>query len=195
MPLLMLSPRPLPPGPLLRSLDFPAVVRSAEPERLRRVPSADSSVRPAAAPCYGSGADRFDAYPQFQFRPAPFAPQSTALNASSLGVQSRAGRDVLVIDQGAPWQHAASEAALLQPPQAAWSNPLLSALPYAPNLKIHCLYGVGLPTERGYAVRDVGPDTAEAPALAIDRGVNGLGANGVAVSNGVLLTDGDGMEP
>ena len=98
-------------------------------------------------------------------------------------------------DQGAPWQHAASEAALLQPPQAAWSNPLLSALPYAPNLKIHCLYGVGLPTERGYAERDMGPDTAEAPALAIDRGVNGLGANGVAVSNGVLLTDGDGMEP
>lgn len=98
-------------------------------------------------------------------------------------------------DQGAPWQHAASEAALLQPPQAAWSNPLLSALPYAPSLKIHCLYGVGLPTERGYAVRDVGPDTAEAPALAIDRAVNGLGANGVAVSNGVLLTDGDGSAP
>jgi hypothetical protein len=44
-------------------------------------------------------------------------------------------------------------------------------------------------------VRDVGADTAEAPALAIDRAVNGLGANGVAVSNGVLLTDGDGMEP
>ena len=87
-----------PPGPLLRRLDFPAVVRSAEPERLRRVPSADSSVRPAAVPStcwYGSGADCFDAYPQFQFRPAPFAPQSTALNAS-LGVQSRAGRDVLV---------------------------------------------------------------------------------------------------
>ena len=87
-----------PPGPLLRRLDFPAVVRSAEPERLRRVPSADSSVHPAAVPStcwYGSGADCFDAYPQFQFRPAPFAPQSTALNAS-LGVQSRAGRDVLV---------------------------------------------------------------------------------------------------
>ena len=99
-----------PPGPLLRRLDFPAVVRSAEPERLRRVPSADSSVRPAAAPCYGSGADCFDAYPQFQFRPAPFAPQNTALNAS-LGVQSRAGRDVLVIDQGAPWHIRQSEMA------------------------------------------------------------------------------------
>ena len=98
-------------------------------------------------------------------------------------------------DQGAPWQHAASEAALLQPPQAAWSNPLLAALPYAPSLKIHCLYGVGMPTERAYTVRDVGSDTAEAPALAIDRAVNGLGANGVAVSNGVLLADGDGTAP
>jgi len=35
-----------PPGPLLRLLDFPAVVRSAEPERLRRVPS----MAPAAPP-------------------------------------------------------------------------------------------------------------------------------------------------
>ena len=103
-----------PPGPLLRRLDFPAGVRSAEPERLRRVPYADASVRPAAAPStrwYGSGADSSDAYPQFQFRPAPFAPQSTALNASSLGVQSRAGRDVLVIDQGAPWHIRQSEMA------------------------------------------------------------------------------------
>ncbi|KAI8637676.1 Lecithin:cholesterol acyltransferase-domain-containing protein [Parasitella parasitica] len=31
-----------------------------------------------------------------------------------------------------------------------WSNPLESQLPIAPSMKIYCLYGVGLPTERGY---------------------------------------------
>mmetsp|Transcript_17918 Transcript_17918/g.26920 ORF Transcript_17918/g.26920 Transcript_17918/m.26920 type:complete len:844 (+) Transcript_17918:134-2665(+) len=30
----------------------------------------------------------------------------------------------------------------------AWSNPLLTPLPYAPSLKIYCLYGVGRPTPR-----------------------------------------------
>jgi len=32
-----------PPGPLLRCIDFPAATRWAEPERLRRVPSADNA--------------------------------------------------------------------------------------------------------------------------------------------------------
>ncbi|CAO3642876.1 unnamed protein product [Cunninghamella blakesleeana] len=31
-----------------------------------------------------------------------------------------------------------------------WANPLESQLPTAPNMKIFCLYGVGLPTERSY---------------------------------------------
>ncbi|KAG2199795.1 hypothetical protein INT46_003557 [Mucor plumbeus] len=31
-----------------------------------------------------------------------------------------------------------------------WSNPLESQLPIAPSMKIYCLYGVGLPTERSY---------------------------------------------
>jgi phospholipid:diacylglycerol acyltransferase len=31
-----------------------------------------------------------------------------------------------------------------------WSNPLESRLPNAPNMKIYCFYGVGVPTERSY---------------------------------------------
>jgi hypothetical protein len=31
-----------------------------------------------------------------------------------------------------------------------WTNPLASALPIAPEMKIYCLYGVGKPTERAY---------------------------------------------
>ncbi|CAO3645287.1 unnamed protein product [Cunninghamella echinulata] len=31
-----------------------------------------------------------------------------------------------------------------------WANPLESQLPIAPNMKIYCLYGVGIPTERSY---------------------------------------------
>ena len=31
-----------------------------------------------------------------------------------------------------------------------WSNPLESQLPIAPSMKIYCMYGVGLPTERSY---------------------------------------------
>ncbi|KAI8884271.1 LACT-domain-containing protein [Backusella circina FSU 941] len=31
-----------------------------------------------------------------------------------------------------------------------WTNPLESQLPIAPSMKIYCMYGVGLPTERGY---------------------------------------------
>ncbi|KAG2197988.1 hypothetical protein INT46_002394 [Mucor plumbeus] len=31
-----------------------------------------------------------------------------------------------------------------------WSNPLESRLPYAPDMKIYCMYGIGVPTERSY---------------------------------------------
>lgn len=44
----------------------------------------------------------------------------------------------------------AQEVAANEANPATWTNPLLSALPRAPNLKIYCLYGVGKDTERGY---------------------------------------------
>lgn len=34
--------------------------------------------------------------------------------------------------------------------QSKWVNPLEVALPYAPDMKIYCFYGVGKPTERSY---------------------------------------------
>lgn len=34
-----------------------------------------------------------------------------------------------------------------------WINPLESALPHAPNLKLFCFYGVGKPVERGYVYK------------------------------------------
>ncbi|WFD32802.1 phospholipid:diacylglycerol acyltransferase [Malassezia sp. CBS 17886] len=38
--------------------------------------------------------------------------------------------------------------------ERTWTNPLESALPNAPNLKMYCVYGWGKPTERGYWLRD-----------------------------------------
>jgi len=44
----------------------------------------------------------------------------------------------------------------------AWSNPLATALPHAPGLAIACMYGVGKPSELGYAFRstNLGKETA-----------------------------------
>ena len=47
-----------------------------------------------------------------------------------------------------------------------WTNPLEVALPYAPNMKIYCVYGWNQPTERSYWMRDVVPETdASSPEL------------------------------
>lgn len=34
-----------------------------------------------------------------------------------------------------------------------WSNPLEASLPYAPDMKVYCFYGVGNPTERAYTYK------------------------------------------
>ena len=39
-------------------------------------------------------------------------------------------------------------------PASSWANPLTSQLPFAPNMKIYCLYGVEKMTERGYDYTD-----------------------------------------
>lgn len=37
-----------------------------------------------------------------------------------------------------------------KPEKASWHDPTRTALPHAPNMKVYCLYGVGLPTERSF---------------------------------------------
>lgn len=61
-----------------------------------------------------------------------------------------------------------------------WSNPLEVALPYAPDMKIFCFYGVGNPTERAYTYTD--GDKESGLPLVID----------LESEDPVFLADGDG---
>lgn len=70
-----------------------------------------------------------------------------------------------------------------------WVNPLESRLPYAPNLKIYCFYGVGKPTERSYYVKPVEDPTSKL-SVVIDASINGPGSD-----HGVILGEGDGTVP
>ncbi|RKP07295.1 Lecithin:cholesterol/phospholipid:diacylglycerol acyltransferase [Thamnocephalis sphaerospora] len=92
----------------------------------------------------------------------------------------------------------------------AWSNPLESALPDAPDMKIYCLYGYGKETERGYVYTTSDATTFEANdvdenenAVAeglgkvphhvrIDRSVDNESEN---IDNGVFVGEGDGTVP
>jgi phospholipid:diacylglycerol acyltransferase len=106
---------------------------------------------------------------------------------------------------------------LLRPSEPRWLNPLATALPYAPHLTYHCMYGVGIPTERSYVV--VAPDAAARAAKAAEPGVDEgeveaelvgerapddedvpyvidrSASAGRALVKGVRLTDGDGTIP
>lgn len=64
-----------------------------------------------------------------------------------------------------------------------WTNPLEVALPYAPSMKIYCLYGVGNPTERAYVYQE-------------DSKAVGLNVT-ISYENQtpVFFTDGDGTVP
>ncbi|KAI9651710.1 MAG: hypothetical protein M1829_002557 [Trizodia sp. TS-e1964] len=67
-----------------------------------------------------------------------------------------------------------------------WINPLETALPFAPSLKIYCFYGVGKPAERSYYYReDLSPFNPL--NVTIDTGfTKGL------IDHGVILGEGDG---
>lgn len=90
---------------------------------------------------------------------------------------------------------------------ASWTNPLEATLPYAPKMKIYCLYGVGKSTERSYTynrVSDLAPqifdqrpgnvsdETGQVPNIYIDTTVHD---DKLGISYGVHQGDGDGTVP
>ncbi|KAF9117839.1 hypothetical protein BGX30_005023 [Mortierella sp. GBA39] len=90
---------------------------------------------------------------------------------------------------------------------ASWTNPLEATLPYAPKMKIYCLYGVGKSTERSYTynrVSDLAPqifdqrpgnvsdETGQVPNIYIDTSVHD---DKLGISYGVHQGDGDGTVP
>ncbi|KAI5301829.1 hypothetical protein KEM56_001312 [Ascosphaera pollenicola] len=70
-----------------------------------------------------------------------------------------------------------------------WLNPLESRLPYAPDLKIYCFYGVGKPTERAYFYRDETTEESQRPSIAIDTTVT---SEDSIIDHGVVMSEGDG---
>lgn len=61
-----------------------------------------------------------------------------------------------------------------------WSNPLEAALPYAPDMRIFCFYGVGNPTERAYTYTDAEKGSHLPMTIDLDN------------ENPIYMSDGDG---
>jgi phospholipid:diacylglycerol acyltransferase len=94
-----------------------------------------------------------------------------------------------------------------RPSPRTWSDPSRTPLPHAPKLKIYCLYGVGLPTERAYfyqrntvnakqATADEQPKRCNNshfdPPFIMNSSVSDAESN---ISYGVKFSDGDGSVP
>eukprot|EP00127_Corallochytrium_limacisporum_P001329 Clim_evm19s51 gene=Clim_evmTU19s51 len=71
-----------------------------------------------------------------------------------------------------------------------WTNILSQSLPYAPEMSIYCLYGTGLPAERGYYYME--SDAEGYPKYVIDKSQN-YWNDGIAA--GVRTSDGDATVP
>lgn len=68
-----------------------------------------------------------------------------------------------------------------------WVNPLETRLPYAPNLKIYCFYGVGKPTERAYYYRKPEDPTSKLD-MVIDTSINSEGSVCVTTTSSSTIT-------
>ena len=80
--------------------------------------------------------------------------------------------------------------------QRRWSNPLESPLPYAPDLKIFCFYGVGRETERGYFYRHLPTPSPPENSLIPHWSINSSHTvEELNIRSGVKFTDGDGTVP
>ncbi|PNY25434.1 Phospholipid:diacylglycerol acyltransferase [Tolypocladium capitatum] len=83
--------------------------------------------------------------------------------------------------------HSAAEVEANEDDARRWINPLETALPNAPNLKIYCFYGVGKPTERAYYYRAPDQPATTNLSITIDTGlIEG------EVDHGVVMGEGDG---
>lgn len=76
-----------------------------------------------------------------------------------------------------------------------WMNPLEARLPYAPDMKIYCFYGIGKPTERAYFYKENNNPLQENLNISIDTSINSpngrLGDVG-SVDHGIVFGEGDG---
>lgn len=87
-----------------------------------------------------------------------------------------------------------------KPSSRTWHDPTKTPLPYAPNMEIYCLYGVGVGTERAYYYKrnfaENGESTADPshgdPPVILDSSVSKTEQN---VQYGVRYADGDGSVP
>ncbi|XP_021889773.1 putative phospholipid:diacylglycerol acyltransferase 2 isoform X2 [Carica papaya] len=76
-----------------------------------------------------------------------------------------------------------------------WSNPLETKLPDAPDMEIHCMYGVGIPTERSYVYKKSAADyKCNSIPFQIDSSVEGDDQNS-CLKGGVYFVDGDESVP
>ncbi|KAI9801664.1 MAG: hypothetical protein M1833_002346 [Piccolia ochrophora] len=71
-----------------------------------------------------------------------------------------------------------------------WVNPLETALPFAPHMKIYCFYGINKATERAYFYRESASPSTPNLNITIDTGYNGGSAD-----HGVIFGEGDGTVP
>ncbi|KAL5716775.1 phospholipid:diacylglycerol acyltransferase [Ranunculus cassubicifolius] len=77
-----------------------------------------------------------------------------------------------------------------------WSNPLETVLPDAPEIEIHCLYGVGIPTERSYIYKMSPTDKCKSIPFRIDSSAGGNNNDGHGcLKSGVYFVDGDETVP
>uniref|UniRef100_A0A7N0VA29 phospholipid:diacylglycerol acyltransferase n=1 Tax=Kalanchoe fedtschenkoi TaxID=63787 RepID=A0A7N0VA29_KALFE len=74
-----------------------------------------------------------------------------------------------------------------------WSNPLETKLPDAPEMEIHCLYGVGLPTERSYVYKTSPSNRCKSIPFRIDMSAD-KSPDG-CLKSGIYLADGDESVP
>ncbi|KAE8412829.1 Lecithin:cholesterol acyltransferase-domain-containing protein [Aspergillus pseudocaelatus] len=68
-----------------------------------------------------------------------------------------------------------------------WLNPLEARLPFAPDMKIYCFYGVGKPTERSYYYQE-----ERDPLVNLNVSIDTTVTNSDGVDHGVVMGEGDG---